>query len=182
MHFLLGEICKELYLLDKKELLDEYIVLLRKQAEKIADSTDYNDNMGWALFYSGDNDKALSYWGKFDIGQDRPYNFMFHNANLGVCYGRMGNITKAETQISILSNFQSKLKSSPSSNQFLSGMNAYCIATIQVALGRKAEALVNLQKAIDEGWWFYPNFWKYDIFLKPLFGDPIFEEMVKPKG
>ena len=67
------------------------------------------------------------------IDKDRRYNFMIHNTHLEVCYGRLGNVKKAETQIATLSNLEAINEESSSPTQFLSGMNAYCIATVQLA-------------------------------------------------
>ena len=62
------------------------------------------------------------------------------------------------------------------------GVNYYNIARIEAALNKKHEALESLQKAVDAGIVFDGRKFKSDGFLQSLFGYPLFEELVKPKG
>ena len=58
----------------------------------------------------------------------------------------------------------------------------YSKATLEATLGEKAEAVISLEQFLEKGGMYASTLFKWDVLLKPLFGYPPFEELVKPKG
>ncbi len=101
--------------------------------------------------------------------------------SLGICYAQLEEIEKAEKQLVILQSYETTL-SEYEDIEMRSPIHIYHQAQVLTALGRKEAGIEVLKEAKERGVTFMPARWGYDIFLKPLFGDPAFEELVKQEG
>ena len=173
---MLASICGESYLYDKKEILKEYIEHYKNWTAAHLDSADYTSNMARAAFYAGDIKTALSYWEKQKVyPNDRPWRYLNHIGRIGVCHAMLGNIEKAEAQLALLQGYDNSNLRLPE--------DIYNQVRILAALGRSEEAVRNLKLAEEKGIYFLP--WRYgkvDLFLKPLLGNPAFEELMRLRG
>ncbi len=90
----------------------------------------------------------------------------------GVLAARLGERVEAQRIADRLRDFES---SCPAGNR------TYQRACIACQLGDLEEAIRLLKKAISEG---YSGFWGMhaDIMLEPLWSDPEFQELIRPKG
>jgi len=178
--WLLRGICRELYLLNKKELLREYTKKLKEWAENNNETENYDLNMGWVSFYNNDIEGAIDYWEDVEVDPQRIGLLMNKYERLGICYGLMSKKDEAAQQLSKIYEIIENLRSSENTSPGWLGRNIRRTATVHAAMGNNKEALKALNESLDYGQW--PTFWKYDIFLEPLFNDPEFQEMVRIKG
>ena len=103
---------------------------------------------------------------------------LFLSAVIGVGHALNGNLEAAEKQLSFLVNYPL----SPQDER-MERRRIYNQGVLLLALDRKEEAIRALKMANEKGIPYgAERKFKKDIFLKPLFGDSEFEELVKPKG
>ena len=173
--YLLNQICIELILSDKTELVKPYATQYRDLIKHDSTRTDYYEIMGNAAFYLNDYDEAVSWWEKIDLDQENWFEAMILLSNLGIGYAQIGVLDKVHEQTI-------QIDQVPSTSSFHESGRNYALARIQTHLGMTEEALKSIQQAIEGGNFFRFDLYQGDFMLKPLFGNPVFEELVKPRG
>ena len=172
---LLWSVCFEAFILDKNDLLIPYVAELKEYTVANLDSNQYNVNMGLVAYLVGNYEEALSFWMLENRNEDSPWPYLYHAFRMGTVNAKLGYLEKAEIELTKISNFEN--------SNVTKEFKLYQEARVLAALERKSEAILALKKTTEIGWNFHPrNNMNYDIFLKPLFDDPEFQELVKPKG
>ncbi len=174
--FLLTRLCDAFYIKDKKELLNESVNRLKKLTMENKKDSFYNQNMGRIAFYQGDYEQAISFWEKQELTS--TLSKLYLHSVIGVGHALIGNVEAAERQLSILDEYASSQQ-----NKRIEARSLYHQGKILAALGKTAEAIQSVKMGYEKSnILIMGNRYKNDIFLKPLFGEPAFEELMKPKG
>ena len=180
---LIASVCKEAFLLDKVDLLNEFVKKLEAQnIENKETSFDFDYNNAMILFYKNDFVSALSHLEKLESVNKSRFEFFKSSSLKGWLYAQLGNREKALEILDELKKMENEILSEPSPSVVFAAMSNYVQATIYLGLDQADETLKNLETAIKMGLWFNPVFWQYDELMKPLFGNPEFQELVRPKG
>ena len=174
-------VCDELYITDQKELLQTYVKDLKIMAGEPGQNPDYYTIMGYVYFYLGELEQAAKAWEMEEVNDEnwpgwlrrsRQYDRL---SRIGHCYALTG--MSDETQ-SYLDKLQEILMDHPNT----AGIREYYSARILAGSGQKEAAIDALEKAIQKGFFFYgPVRFHIDPFLKPLFENQRFKELVRPK-
>ena len=172
---LLEPICLEVLLNNDTVQLGSYVEMFGQMNKADVPEGDYFYFKGLAAFCRGDMKESLRHWRQEKRNPNSSYRFIDHLSRLGFLHAKFENTVLAHQIIEKLANV-------PVHNVFR-GFNIYGQARIFMALNQKNKALQTLQHAIENGMAFLPyGIWESDIFLMPLFDDPSFQEMVRPKG
>ena len=172
---LIQAICEEAYLLDLPLLLEEYVIVLESYAGDKLNGDHYHENMGFVEFYRGNFEGALEHWSRESEPTKFPWLMPRRYSRIGTMHALVGDTASANLEIL-------KIKQINAPILFRADI-IYLESRILNAAGKKDEAIEVLKNAIEQGATFsFGKFWRQDIFLKSLFDDPKFQELVKPKG
>lgn len=160
-------VCREYYMLNQPQKVDKYAQEFFQLTPPNATYPTLNYDVGQVYFLQGNYQKALASFKKMDIENKARLSWM------GVCYALVNNKIEALKCIEDIPLYGDKNDK---------GYNAYYQARVYLALGNQEKAVELLQKSIDDGRLYTWSLYKYDPFLRQLFGYPPFEELVKPKG
>ena len=177
MDFLFRAICNEMVLVNDKIQLERYVEKYKwwlGQSEKWIE--DFS-NQAYAAFYHHNYEGAIFFLEKA-IGQEHsPRHLIELNMLLGVSFVRLGQYEKAEIQIDKIISIEN-----PPPRHDAFGAKFYNQARIEAAMGKKDKAVESLKKALQANAEFWSYKFKEDSFLKYLFGDSAFEELLKING
>ena len=173
-------ICAEAYILNKNDLLKQYIDDYRGYISAQLEGNDYYYEKGLAFYLEQSYDQALSQWQLENRSPVPPriylfHPYLFHLSRLGIAHAKLGQIEESEKILAQISGFPAINNSNV--------QHWYHEAQVYTALGKRDEAMASLRKSIEGGQIFLPyGSFANDIFFKSLFNDPEFQELVRPKG
>ena len=173
--FMFRAICNELYLVNKPIALKQYAQQFKLWLTE--NSEDDWRNKACAAFYLQNYAEAITLLEKAILEEKSPRYLIELNMLLGVCYAKQGATAKAQDQIQQILSMED-----PPPRHDAFGAKSYHSARIEVAMGQNEKALLSLNKALELNAEFWSNKFKEDGFLRPLFGDMAFEELVRVKG
>ena len=168
---LLYRICNTFFLVGEDGLAHDYAQQLKEFAMDHPDLPFYLAWLGQAEMFQGNWKEAVRHFEAFfkiNLLDRRRVSPIV--GDLVACYAHLGMIDKMELP---------QIESSP---KVQGKMRAYCEARAQTILENYDEALESLSKAIQLGYEFNDWSYQFDYHFRPLFEDPRFQQLVKPKG
>ena len=170
--------CRTLYLIGKHKILKEHALKYIKWSEQQEDAKKFTRNRMEVYSLLGEYDLVITFLEKEILTEISAEQSLWYHTLLGYCYAKKNNPQKAQAQIEKVLSIKDAYTNA---RVIIYTSNHYFKARIETALGQKEQAVQSFKKAIEENTPF-PFRFKEDPFLKPLFGYPPFEELVKPKG
>lgn len=174
--FLFRAVLNELALMKNDTLIVSYVKRFQDWISKNQNGSDSLKNSSFNAYYLQNYELASKTLLESKKEDFSPRHLIEIEMLHGLCYAKMGKFEKADLQIEKI---QSMPALPPRHDAF--GAKWYNQARIEVAMGKKEEALQSLNKALDNNATFWSYKFKEDSFLMPLFGYEAFEEMVKVK-
>ena len=166
---LMHEICRELFLMERKTASEKYKEKFLQMAKNA--TSDKNYFLGMARYFRQEYDDALVQWEAEKMDASMGGMYFEYLGRLGVLYAKLNRTDQTEQILTTIENSDPRVYAS------------YSEARIYLALGDHDRALSLLQESMNAGAPFYPwGFWRDDPFLRPLFKNATFQEMVRPKG
>lgn len=134
-------------------------------------------------WYLGDYQQALNWWQKEQYSKKDLIKLFSKHTRLGICYAQLNQREAAITEIE-------KIQKLPEPGVIMDDAKHMGIAYIQANLNQKEAAMESFRLAIQKGAGWVPGIigntatfpFENNLFAKPMFGYPPFEELVKPKG
>ncbi|MBC2838617.1 adenylate/guanylate cyclase domain-containing protein [Robiginitalea sp. SC105] len=163
---LLYRICNTLMLKGKDSLARIYGGQLKDFALANRDKTNYLQWLGTAEMFMGNHEAAARHLESYrEIDDDSDIM-----ADLIPCYARMGATGKIDN---LIEHYWGPR---------INGFSAYLRALAETIRGNPDQALEYLATSIREGYGFDAWSYAYDYHFRPLFDDPRFQQLVRPKG
>ncbi len=160
----------DLKLLNLEKLQKKYIDEIFSYCKK--NEQPYNDFLlAYAYLLLQDWQNAIQHFSKYSSAPYQPVRHLSIQ-NIAYSYFHSGNHEA-------LSAFLKELQVQDQTYEY--GLIPYTLAIVESARGNKGEAVKLLKEAIKNGETFSSYLFNYDFRLKPLFGYPSFEELVKLK-
>ena len=187
---LLVNICNELMISNKIELLKEYAQKMKlwlttnKVTEFSHDKTDIWNNVpfrqeesqGYASFFLGEIENAIGFWEQEEIPTTNWPDILERASRIGHCYGLIGDTINANLQLQLIESISDKSLEFPS-------QQAYYKSRILSSLGKNSEAISSIKNAFDNGFSYFRIYTlDRDPFLIQIMNEPPFKEIVKPKS
>lgn len=163
----LYRICNTFLLKGEDSLARSYAGKLKEFAQANRDKHNYLRWLGEAEMFLGDYKKAADHLETY-LKKDWDWKV---EANLVACYAHMGATEKIDK---LIAGFPQNLRSQ--------GLIAYYEVRAQTILGNHERAIEHLARAIQGRKNFDTTTFAFDYHLRPLFEDPRFQRLVRPRG
>ena len=186
---LLVNICSELMVTGKKDLLLEYAQKLKAWESGNAvmdiphDSPDIWNNKafrqqearGYGLFFLGDLEDAIKSWLAEDIPPTNWPDMIERASRMGHCYALLGDTVNANLQLQMIASVELDHAELPS-------QKAYYKSRILAGLGQHDDAIGEIQRSIRNGLSYFRIFLlERDPFLVPIHDRIAFQKLARPK-